>query len=288
MIYLILSNFFYALNNLLWKRALSKFNLWHIISSRSLLTSIVGFIVIITFYSDVINTIDFPLFLNIFIASVFGSLGLICMIHALKKGSLSQLALFNLIIVFLIGSFLFFFEGLHFENYRVASLLIISGFVLYIYQIKKKNTQQMSLHQLLLFSLMSIFFAGSILMHWYGLKKDIPVIFSLSIQEAVVFLSSITIVIISPSFSLVKLRYELKKISTTVILMATVIFAAIWTGFSGLKFTDPLISSLISLLTPILTILFGVIFYKDKWNYLTILYFLLISSGIYLINLEIP
>ena len=288
MIYLILSNFFYALNNLLWKRALSKFNLWHIISSRSLLTSIVGFIVIITFYSDVINTIDFPLFLNIFIASVFGSLGLICMIHALKKGSLSQLALFNLIMVFLIGSFLFFFEGLHFENYRVASLLIISGFVLYIYQIKKKNTQQMSLHQLLLFSLMSIFFAGSIVMHWYGLNKDIPVIFSLSIQEAVVFLSSITIVIISPSFSLVKLRYELKKISTTVILMATVIFAAIWTGFSGLKFTDPLISSLISLLTPILTILFGVIFYKDKWNYLTILYFLLISSGIYLINLEIP
>ena len=288
MVYLILSNFFYALNNLLWKRALSKFNLWHIISSRSLLTSIVGFVVIITFYSDVINTIDFPLFLNIFIASVFGSLGLICMIHALKKGSLSQLALFNLIIVFLIGSFLFFFEGLHFENYRVASLLIISGFVLYIYQIKKKNTQQMSLHQLLLFSLMSIFFAGSIVMHWYGLNKDIPVIFSLSIQEAVVFLSSITIVIISPSFSLVKLRYELKKISTTVILMATVIFAAIWTGFSGLKFTDPLISSLISLLTPILTILFGVIFYKDKWNYLTILYFLLISSGIYLINLEIP
>jgi len=252
------------------------------------LTSIVGFIVIITSYSDVINTIDFPLFLNIFIASVFGSLGLICMIHALKKGSLSQLALFNLVIVFLIGSFLFFFEGLHFENYRVASLLIISGFVLYIYQIKKKNTQQMSLHQLLLFSLMSIFFAGSIVMHWYGLNKDIPVIFSLSIQEAVVFLSSITIVIISPSFSLVKLRYELKKISTTVILMSTVIFAAIWTGFSGLKFTDPLISSLVSLLTPILTILFGVIFYKDKWNYLTILYFLLISSGIYLINLEIP
>jgi len=288
MVYLILSNFFYALNNLLWKRALSKFNLWHIISLRSLLTSIVGFVVIITFYSDVINTIDLSLFLNIFIASVFGSLGLICMIHALKKGSLSQLALFNLIIVFLIGSFLFFFEGLHFENYRVASLLIISGFVLYIYQIKKKNTQQMSLHQLLLFSLMSIFFAGSIVMHWYGLNKDIPVIFSLSIQEAVVFLSSITIVIISPSFSLVKLRYELKKISTTVILMATVIFAAIWTGFSGLKFTDPLISSLISLLTPILTILFGVIFYKDKWNYLTILCFLLISSGIYLINLEIP
>lgn len=288
MVYLILSNFFYALNNLLWKRALSKFNLWHIISSRSLLTSIVSFVVIITFYSDVINIIDFPLFLNIFIASVFGSLGLICMIHALKKGSLSQLALFNLIIVFLIGSFLFFFENLHFENYRVASLLIISGFVLYIYQIKKKNTQQMSLHQLLLFSLMSIFFAGSILMHWYGLKKDIPVIFSLSIQESVVFLSSITIVIISPSFSLVKLRYELKKISTTAILMATVIFAAIWTGFSGLKFTDPLISSLISLLTPILTILFGVIFYKDKWNYLTIFCFLLISSGIYLINLEIP
>ena len=71
------------------------------------------------------------------------------------------------------------------------------------------------------------------------------------------------------------------------ILMAAIIFTAIWMGFSGLQFTDPLISSLISLLTPILTILFGVIFYKDKWNYLTIFSFLLISSGIYLINLEI-
>ena len=288
MVYLILSNFFYALNNLLWKRALSKFNLWFIISSRSLITSIIGFTVIISAYLDTINTIDYPIFLTIFIASVFGSLGLICMIYALKNGSLSQLALFNLMIVFLVGSFLFFFEGLDFKNYRVASLLIIGGFVLYIYQIKKKNTQQISKQQLLLFSLMSVFFTCSILMHWYSLKKDIPVIFSVTTQELVVFLSSITIVIISPSLSLVKLRDELKKISTTVILMASIIFAAIWTGFSGLQFTDPLISSLISLLTPILTILFGVIFYKDKWNYLTIFSFLLISLGIYLINLEIP
>ena len=288
MVYLILSNFFYALNNLLWKRALSKFNLWFIISSRSLITSIIGFTVIISAYLDTINTIDYPIFLTIFIASVFGSLGLICMIYALKNGSLSQLALFNLMIVFLVGSFLFFFEGLDFNNYRVASLLIIGGFVLYIYQIKKKNTQQISKQQLLLFSLMSVFFACSILMHWYSLKKDIPVIFSVTTQELVVFLSSITIVTISPSLSLVKLRDELKKISTTVILMASIIFAAILTGFLGLQFTDPLISSLISLLTPILTILFGVIFYKDKWNYLTIFSFLLISLGIYLINLEIP
>ena len=288
MVFLILSNFFYALNNLLWKRALSKFNLWFIIASRSLITSMIGFVAIISVYLDSINTIDFSVFITILIASVFGSLGLICMIHALKNGSLSQLALFNLMIVFLVGSFLFFFERLDFKNYGVASLFIISGFVLYIYQIKKKNRQLISMQQLLLFSLMSIFFAGSILMHWYSLKKDIPVIFSVTIQELLVFLSSITMVIISPSLSLMKFRYELKKILTTVILMAAIIFTAIWMGFSGLQFTDPLISSLISLLTPILTILFGVIFYKDKWNYLTIFCFLLISSGIYLINLEIP
>jgi drug/metabolite transporter (DMT)-like permease len=287
MVFLILSNFFYALNNLLWKRALSKFNLWFIIASRSFITSMIGFVAIISVYLDSINTIDFSVFISIFIASVFGSLGLICMIHALKNGSLSQLALFNLMIVFLVGSFLFFFERLDFKNYRVASLFIISGFVLYIYQIKKKNRKLISMQQLLLFSLMSIFFAGSILMHWYSLKKDIPVIFSVTIQELLVFLSSITMVIISPSLSLMKFRYELKKILTTVILMAAIIFTAIWMGFSGLQFTDPLISSLISLLTPILTILFGVIFYKDKWNYLTIFSFLLISSGIYLINLEI-
>jgi hypothetical protein len=74
----------------------------------------IGFIAIISVYLDSINTIDFSVFITIFIASVFGSLGLICMIHALKNGSLSQLALFNLMIVFLVGSFLFFFRALRF------------------------------------------------------------------------------------------------------------------------------------------------------------------------------
>jgi drug/metabolite transporter (DMT)-like permease len=68
--------------------------------------------------------------------------------------------------------------------------------------------------------------------------------------------------------------------------MAVVIFLAIWTSFLGLQYTNPLISSLISLITPILTIVFGVFLYKDQWNYLTLLSLCLISVGVYLINLE--
>ena len=68
--------------------------------------------------------------------------------------------------------------------------------------------------------------------------------------------------------------------------MAIIIFSAIWTGFLGLQYTNPLISSLISLITPILTIIFGVLFFKDQWNSITLLSLFLISTGVYLINLE--
>ena len=137
MVFLVLSSFFYAFNNLLWKRLLSKFDLWLIIGFRCLLTSCIGLAIIFLFYPTIFSALTYAVSIKIIVASIFGAFGLISMILALKEGSLTQLGVFNLLTVFLVSLYLFFFENIFLKNYAVASICIIVGFTLYIFQIKK-------------------------------------------------------------------------------------------------------------------------------------------------------
>jgi len=288
MIYLILSGFFYAFNNLLWKRILSKFNLWLIIGLRCLLTSCIGLSIIFLFYPNIFSNLTYSVSISLLMAAVFGASGLITMILALKDGSLTQLGVFNLLIVFLISSYLFFFENIFLQNYTIATIFIISGFTCYILQLKKNKEvkKNFSYRNFTLFTLMSFFFAASLLLHWYILKQEVPAILSVTIQEIVVFIIVLIIFKFQTSLAFHQIYPQIQKILKPVAFMAVVIFLAIWTSFLGLQYTNPLVSSLISLITPILTIVFGVFFYKDQWNYLTLFSLCLISVGVYLINLE--
>jgi|SaaInl47_10m_RNA_FD_contig_71_207502_length_1030_multi_2_in_0_out_0_1 drug/metabolite transporter (DMT)-like permease len=288
MIFLVLSSFFYALNNLLWKRLLSKFDLWLIIALRCLLTIFIGIVIIFLFYPTIFLSLTYSVIINIFVASVFGALGLISMLLALKEGSLTQLGVFNLLIVFLVSSYLFFFENIFLKNYTLASICIIFGFTCYIFQIRKieRAKKKFSFRNFILFTMMSFFFAASSLMHWYNLKQEIPAILSVTFQEIVVFVVVLIIFKFQTSLSFHQVYPQIQKIFKPVLFMAIVIFSAIWCGFLGLQYTNPLISSLISLITPVLTIVFGVLFYKDQWNSITVVSFFLISIGVYLINLE--
>ena len=288
MIFIILSSFFYAFNNLLWKRLLSKFDLWLIIGFRCLLTSCIGLAIIFLFYPTIFSALTYVVTIKIIVASIFGAFGLISMILALKEGSLTQLGVFNLLIVFLVSLYLFFFENIFLKNYAIASICIIVGFTLYIFQIKKIEgvKKKISFRNIILFTMMSFFFAASSLMHWYNLKQEVPAILSVTVQELVVFFVVLIIFNFKTSLSFHQIYIQIQKIVKPVVFMAIIIFSAIWTGFLGLQYTNPLISSLISLITPILTIIFGVLFFKDQWNTITLLSLFLISTGVYLINLE--
>ena len=288
MVFLILSSLFYAFNNLLWKRLLSKFDLWLIIGFRCLLTSCIGLAIIFLFYPTIFSALTYAVSIKIIVASIFGAFGLISMILALKEGSLTQLGVFNLLIVFLVSLYLFFFENIFLKNYAIASICIIVGFTLYIFQIKKIEgvKKKISFRNIILFTMMSFFFAASSLMHWYNLKQEVPAILSVTIQELVVFFVVLIIFYFKTSLSFHQIYPQIQKIVKPVVFMAIIIFSAIWTGFLGLQYTNPLISSLISLITPILTIIFGVLFFKDQWNTITLLSLFLISTGVYLINLE--
>ena len=287
MIYLILSILLYSINNFFWKKILEDSNIWLVISLRSFFTVILGTVWYHLFYPELKDAITWNQFKLILIASIFGAFGLITMVSALKKGSLRQLGIFNLITVFLTVSYLIVFENLNIKYYLIGSFFIICGFIFYLIKLFKDKSPDNSFKQYLLLSLMALFFSFSGLLHWYNLKAFVPVIASLLTQESTVFIIGISFFFLQ---SKVDINDLIKNISNKIVFiffMALIIFLAVWFGFMGLKITNPIISSLLSLAVPVITILFGSIFLKEKLNVNILFSLILISIGAFLLYLDL-
>jgi drug/metabolite transporter (DMT)-like permease len=221
-------------------------------------------------------------------ASILGAFGLICMVSALKNGSLGQFGIFNLLTIFITVTYLIVFENLNIKYYIIGSSFIIVGFSFYLSQLKKEKVADNSIKQYLLLGLMTLLFSLSGLMHWYNLKVSIPVMATLLIQESTVFVFGITFFLLQPQKVIIAVvRNSTNKKIALVFFMAIIIFLAVWFGFMGLKITNPTISSLLSLAVPIITIFFGNLFLKEKINASIFYSFLLISIGAFLLYLDL-
>ena len=287
MIYLILSILLYSINNFFWKKILEDSNIWLVISLRTTFTIIIGIIVSYFYFPDILKTISWDQLKLVLFASVLGALGLISMISALKNGSLRLFGLFNLLTVFVTVTYLIVFENLNVKYYLFGSFFIIVGFAFYLFEIKKEATLDNTLKQYSLLSLMVVFFSSSGLLHWYNLKASVPVMVSLLTQESTVFCIGTFILLIQPHEVIIDIaRNGFNKIRF-VFIMAIIIFLAVWFGFMGLKITDPIVSSLLSLSVPIITILFGSFFFKEKINSNMVFSLLLVSVGAFLLYLDL-
>jgi drug/metabolite transporter (DMT)-like permease len=181
------------------------------------------------------------------------------------------------------GSYLYFFE----TNYEIQSiagiLLIVFGYVFYLYQ-NKNSSQKLTLKQHIYMLVMTLSFGIASLIHWKNLEGDVPAIFILSNQEATVFLiSSVLVWMKKPSIPVVE---NLKQYFPKVFLMASIIFLALLFSFMGLKITNPVISSIIFLATPLLTIVFSSLYFKEKLTFYHVLSILCIASGAFLIHYQ--
>lgn len=288
MIFLILSIFLYSINNYFWKKILSDSNIWFVIALRSSFTIILGLICSFFIYPELLNAITWHQLKFVLMASTLGAFGLICMVSALKNGSLGQFGIFNLLTVFITVTYLIVFENLNIKYYIIGSSFIIVGFAFYLSQLKNEKVTDNSIKQYLLLGLMTLLFSLSGLMHWYNLKVSIPVMTTLLIQESTVFVFGITFFLLQPQKVIIAVvRNSTNKKIALVFFMAIIIFLAVWFGFMGLKITNPTISSLLSLAVPIITIFFGNLFLKEKINATVFYSFLLISIGAFLLYLDL-
>lgn len=285
--FILVSIILYALNNLLWKKILFESNMWLIMSLRALVTCSIGLLVIFFFYSNIFTELILDTVLKVSLASIVGALGLVFMTSALKHGSLRQLGLFNLAGVFFTVTYLYFFENFDPRYYMIGTLLILLGFAVYLIEIKKELDKENSYRQLVLFALMAFLFSVSGLLHWHNLKQSISPILSLVNQEFIVFSVSIFGLVTRTSYTRKQIIVSSLSVFKLVSVMAILIFMAVWTGFLGLKITNPYVASLLALSTPVLTIVFGALFYKEKWSLSNMIALVLIISGAFILHFTI-
>lgn len=124
----------------------------------------------------------------------------------------------------------------------------------------------------------------SSLIHWKNLTNQIPPVFIIANQELIVF-------IIGLSFTLahnkkVEIVSLIKSQFNNVIIMSTVVIAALLCSFSGLKIMNPFISGLVFLASPLTTILFSSFFFKERISIKTWCSITIISIGAFIIYLQ--
>jgi drug/metabolite transporter (DMT)-like permease len=277
MIYIFLSILFFGLNNVLWKKNLQQCSVPFLVGYRALFTSVGSIIILIYTYGFDIY-INQPLFL-ITLGSFFGVLGLFCMLIVIKKAPLQWLGIYNLVGIIFTAFYLYFFENIPVFNSFLGLFLIVIGFVFYIYHNKEKELK-ISIVQHLYLLAMTFCFGISSLIQWKNLESKVPPIFIISIQELVVFISATCISI--TKIKLTKIKTDIKIYFFNALIMAFIIFLALLFSFLGLQITNPLISSILFLATPLLTIVLGVLFFKEKMSTFNIvaLFLIAISAAI--------
>ncbi|MGB0932853.1 MAG: EamA family transporter [Lishizhenia sp.] len=262
MVFLVVSVIAYALNNVLWKHMLEKLSPAILITIRSFFTTLLA-IALGVFLVPNIFDLSYTKYMSSMLASVIGAFGLVFMISALKEGSLKVLALYNLLTVFITATYLVIFEDFDALTYGSGSVLMLVGYFLFLFQAYKDRSKfSLSIH--LKFLLMSIFFFASSLLHWYNLLQDVHPVFVAANQELVVFVFGLSFLILKGNeWHSVKSDIQFKKIFW-ILIMALVIFIAVYFGLLGMLEKDPLLLSLYSLAVPILTFFFGMLFFKEK------------------------
>jgi len=127
-------------------------------------------------------------------------------------------------------------------------------------------------------------FGISSLIHWKNLDTKVPAILIISNQELVVFITALFIT--STTIKRPELKFQLKKYFPNALLMALIIFLALLFSFLGLQITNPLISSILFLATPLLTIAFGTLFFKEKMSFFNIVAIVIIAIGAFLLHYQ--
>jgi drug/metabolite transporter (DMT)-like permease len=223
--------------------------------------------------------------LRITIGSLSGALGLFCMLLAIKNVSLQWLGIYNLIGIVFTSIYLFFFENVNLINSLTGIIIIGTGFIFFILTSKQNNNPIYFKNHLQL-ALMTIAFNTAGILHWKSLNDSIPPLLVMTNQETIVFLVSSLVFYFNKEkkFTITKeIKMHFKKVS----LMAFVIFLAIFSSLFGLKETNPVISGVLFLAVPILTITLSTIIFKEQFTFKNGLAIAIISVGVIILHSKI-
>jgi drug/metabolite transporter (DMT)-like permease len=284
MTFILISIFLFALNNVLWKKNLENCSVSFLVAFRASFTSLGSLSIFL--YIHGFNAFQYQPSVRITLGSVFGAMGLFLMLNVIKKAPLQLLGIYNLIGIVFSALYLHYFEKISFINSAFGLSLILIGFVLYLIKNNnKKNVTSIKIIQHFYLLLMTLSFSISSLIHWKNLNIKVPALYIIANQELVVFIFALFILIRKSNLPEVKLG--INKYFTKTLVMATIIFFALLFSFLGLQVANPLISSVLFLANPLLTIVFGKLFFKEKMNSYNLIAVVLIALGAFILHYQI-
>ena len=270
--YLILSSLFFAINNVLWKWIVADYLPLQVIVKRAMITSLIGVGVLVVYSSEleIYTTLSEAVFVNL--TCIIGALGLVFMIYALKESTLNNFIHYSLLGSFGTATYLYFVEHIIPQNYVLGILFIALGFSVFLWnQRYNSKVVQFSTHRYL--ALMTLCFSVSGIMQWYNLKTYDLVFLAVHQEIEVLITAGILIRYLKqPILSLFKFDY--------ILFMAPIVAIAIIAGMYGLKITNPFISSIMSMTTPVLTMILAVVVLKErfKWYYVSSMFMVILGA----------
>lgn len=280
MVFVLLSAFMFAFNNVLWKQKLIVVKTNTLVAYRAIFTSSIAVIITLIFCeSFTITTLDF---IKISSGSILGFIGLWCMLVVISHTSLQWLAVYNLVGVVLNALYLIVYESYNLTSFLFGGVLIVFGFIHFVLN-QRKSGKSISLRNHLALTIMTISFSLSSIIHWENLNSDISPLLILSNQEMIVlFISTLGVMIRKEKDYYLQ---KFKKHYKSTFFMAVILVLAFLFSLIGLKKTNPLTMSLIVLISPILTLILNSILLKDKISNACILSVIFILSGAILLEI---
>jgi drug/metabolite transporter (DMT)-like permease len=279
MIFLLLSILFFGFNNVLWKKNLEQVDFLFLVSYRALFTSILSIIIALSVTS--FDTVTISILFRVTLGSIFGVIGLLCMLSVIQKASLHWLGIYNLMGIGVTTYYLIVYENFALKQSILGASILLLGFMYHIFTNSNKSLT-MSLKQHVLMVVMTVSFCVSSILHWKNLAKEIPALVIVSNQELVVLITTTLIFLFKNKKTISFEPY--KKHFLNVILMAGVIFLALLFSFLGLKLTNPLISSLVFLASPLTTIVMNLVFFKEKLTLHNSIALVLLGAGAFILH----
>ena len=252
---------------------------------RSFFTSILA--ISFLFYFHDLTEFSFIQISRTLTTAILGLVGLFSMLTLYKKASLQWAAIYNLLGIIFTTLYLWIFKEFDIKSSFLGIFIITIGFIFYIYT-KKKSTLKINLKQHLLLVLMTLCFGTAAILNWENLNQKIPVILIIANQEVLVFICGIVLLFLErrKRRSSIQLLSIFQKYFYRVLLMSIVILLGLFFSFLGLEITNPIISGVLFLASPLTTILFSAYFFKENIKVTDWIAIGVISFGAFLLHLQ--
>jgi drug/metabolite transporter (DMT)-like permease len=276
MLSLLISALFYSLNSFAWKIYLASYDRIQLIWGRAIFTTLIALAYYLITERNTLGVIHAYNNdgVNFILASTFGFCGLFFLTKGLKNSSLSSFAIYIALISIISGIGTSIIETINVETFIGSAFIFVGcGFSINWRSIKPFNQDHISL------VIMATCFIISGFLYWPIVEKY-PPIYTVLAQEFFVFIIFSVFLLIRKSL-MSSIAFFFKEIKT-LFLFSLLIFLAVYFGLNGLKTTNPFLLSLSGLLSPILSILLGILFLKEKltWKILASVILLFLGSTV--------